>query len=106
MSLELQVHYGQTPVVLVLSGDLDIRTCSQFRDCLTNLISQGNQFVMIDLEQVGFVDSAGLGVLVGCLKRLRGIDGDLSLRFSQRNLTRLLEITGLMPVFRVEPAIG
>ena len=54
---------------------------------------------MIDLEDVGFLDSSGLGVLVGGLKRLRARDGSLQLICSQDRLLKAFRITGLADVF-------
>ena len=73
-------------------------------------MSQGKHQIVVDLEAVDFLDSTGLGVLVGGLKRVRSHDGDLALVCTQRRILKVLEITGLTKVFTiyesVDAAIG
>jgi anti-sigma B factor antagonist len=86
---------------VVVSGELDMYTAPQLRQELVSLVAHGARQVTVDLEGVGFVDSTALGVLVGGLKRLRQIDGDLTLRGPSARIVRVLEMTGLTKVFTV-----
>ena len=72
-------------------------TCTprpDFRERLIELVSEGKHQIVVDLEGVDFLDSTGLGVLVGGLKRLRSHDGDLSLVCTQPRILKVFEITG------------
>jgi anti-sigma B factor antagonist len=91
---------GASPV-LVLRGEVDVTSGPALRDALVDAIGDGGRRVVVDLEGVGFIDSAGLGVLVGGLKRARTGGGDLSLVCTGRPVLNVLEITGLMRVFDV-----
>ena len=74
-------------------------TAPQLREHLIALVEGGDRQVVVDLGRVEFLDSTGLGVLVGALKRLRGVDGELSLVCAQERLLKIFRITGLDRVF-------
>ncbi|MGH3025675.1 MAG: STAS domain-containing protein, partial [Gaiellaceae bacterium] len=65
------------------------------------VIGQGGRQVIVDFTSTTFIDSTTLGVLVGGVKRLRTNDGQLSLVCSDRNITKIFEITGLDRVFTI-----
>jgi anti-sigma B factor antagonist len=65
------------------------------------VIGQGAKDVVVDFSETTFIDSTTLGVLVGGVKRLRTNDGQLSLICSDRNITKIFEITGLDRVFTI-----
>jgi anti-sigma B factor antagonist len=73
-------------------GELDAYTVSQFREALGGLASK--QFLLIDLSAVPFMDSAGLGALIGGIRRAREAGGDVAVACSRPTLTRLLHTTG------------
>ena len=65
------------------------------------MIAKGGKDVIVDFSDTTFIDSTTLGVLVGGVKRLRTNDGQLSLVCSDRNITKIFEITGLDRVFAI-----
>jgi anti-sigma B factor antagonist len=73
-------------------GELDAFTVSQFRQALAELAS--NPRLLIDMSGVPFVDSAGLGALIGGIRRARELGGDVAVCCSRPTLTRLLRTTG------------
>lgn len=89
--------------ILTAHGEIDVATSPELRDALTSLISRGASRIVVDLRETSFIDSAGLGVLVGALKRLREErDGKIVLRGMQDNVQRVFDITGLASVFSVD----
>ncbi len=83
-------------------------TCTarpRLREKLVELVSEGHRQIVVDLEGVDFLDSTGLGVLVGGLKRLRSHDGDLSLVCTQARILKVFEITGLTSVFSIASTV-
>jgi len=88
--------------LVAVSGEVDVYTAPRLRDCLYDLIGDGKMQLVIDFGDMDFIDSTGLGVLVGALKRLRQAGGDLALRSPSRATYKILEITGLTKVFTVE----
>lgn len=110
VDLGLDVKERNGWAVLSVQGEVDVYTAPQFREQLIQLVDQGQRSILVDLEGVEFLDSTGLGVLVGGLKRVRSHDGDLALVCTQRRILKVLEITGLTKVFtihdNVDAAVG
>jgi anti-sigma B factor antagonist len=89
--------------VISLTGELDLYTAPEFKQQLLEVIGEGAREVVVDFSGTTFIDSTTLGVLVGGVKRLRTSDGQLSLVCSDRNITKIFEITGLDKVFTIYP---
>src|ERR1700740_765623 len=89
--------------VISLAGEVDLYTAPEFKQQLLEAIGQGGKEVIVDFRGTAFIDSTTLGVLVGGVKRLRSNDGQLSLVCSDRNITKIFEITGLDRVFTIYP---
>ena len=89
--------------VISLTGEVDLYTAPEFKQQLLEVIGQGGKQVIVDFSDTTFIDSTTLGVLVGGVKRLRTNDGQLSLVCSDRNITKIFEITGLDRVFTIYP---
>ena len=87
--------------LIALTGEVDLYTAPEFKQELLDAIAKGAKHVVVDLSGTTFIDSTTLGVLVGGVKRLRTNDGQLSLICSDRNITKIFEITGLDRVFAI-----
>ena len=87
--------------ILHLVGEIDVATAPRLRDELSRVITEGSHHLIVDLSDVPFLDSTGLGVLVGRLKAVRLLDGDLVLAGAQERTLRNFRITGLDQVFRL-----
>lgn len=94
-------HSGARHTVLAVHGEIDTYSAPQLRHSLSEQIVEGRRQIVIDMTQVSFLDSAGLGVLIGALRRLRSLGGDLTLAGCARPTLKLLRITGLDSVFRL-----
>ena len=90
--------------VISLAGEVDLYTAPEFKQQLLEVIAQGASNVIVDFSNTTFIDSTTLGVLVGGVKRLRTNDGQLTLVCSDRNITKIFEITGLDRVFTIYPS--
>ena len=87
--------------LIALTGEVDLYTAPEFKQELLDAIAKGAKHVVVDLSGTTFIDSTTLGVLVGGVTRLRTHDGQLSLICSDRNITKIFEITGLDRVFTI-----
>jgi anti-sigma B factor antagonist len=85
--------------VLEIEGELDLSTAPRLRAELIDLIEAGHHHVVADMDAVTFIDSAGLGVLIGALKRLRTADGELRVAVNTEPVLRTMRVTGLHRVF-------
>src|ERR1043165_9981007 len=89
--------------VISLAGEVDVYTAPEFKQQLLEVIGQDVTHVVVDSTSTTFIDSTALGVLVGGVKRIRANEGQLSLVCSDRNITKIFEITGLDRVFTIYP---
>jgi anti-sigma B factor antagonist len=87
--------------VVEVAGEIDVYTAPRLREALADLIEGGHHQVIVDVERVDFLDSTGLGVLVGGLKRVRSYDGSLDVVCTRERLLKIFEITGLTKVFGI-----
>ena len=101
MDLKIAVEEKDDVMVLRLDGEVDVYTAPKLKSRLIDLVDQGKFKIIVDLEKVVFMDSSGLGVLVGCLKRVRSHDGAISLICSQENILKIFRITGLVKIFPI-----
>ena len=99
-------HYDKDGIeVIDAAGEIDIYTAPRLRELLIDLAGTGRCQLIVDLDKVGFLDSTGLGVLVGALKRVRPHDGWLDLVCTQQRILKTLRITGLAQVFGIYPSV-
>jgi anti-sigma B factor antagonist len=95
-------HHAQDGIeVIDVQGEIDMYTAPRLRELLIDLVSRGSYQLVVNLDQVGFLDSTGLGVLVGGLKRVRAHQGSLDLVCTQQRILRIFRITGLTEVFGI-----
>ena len=90
--LEIQIEKADDHTICRPVGELDAYTVGQFRESLGDLASVGR--LLIDLSEVPFMDSAGLGALMGGIRRAREAGGEVAVACSRPTLTRLLHTTG------------
>lgn len=105
MDLRLDVSERDGWSVLTVGGEVDVATAPRLREQLLRLVSDGHHRIVVDLGEVDFIDSTGLGVLIGALKRVRAHDGDLALVCTENRVLKVFEITGLDRVFRLHPSV-
>lgn len=88
-------------VILAITGDLDSFSVSYLKEHLQKLFNDDQYRIIIDLSSVDFIDSAGLGHLVSCLKVCMHNSGDLLLAGPNDPIKDLLRITKLKDIFKV-----
>ena len=91
--------------VLQVTGEVDLYSAPMLRERIRELAAGGAVHLIADLSEVDFLDSTGLGVLVGGLKRVREDGGSLALAVRTSRILRVFQITGLTKAFAVWPAV-
>jgi anti-sigma B factor antagonist len=103
LSLDTETKGDRT--VVKVGGEIDVYTAPKLREKLIDLVSGGSYHIVVDMENVDFLDSTGLGVLVGGLKRVRAHDGSLRLVCTQDRILKIFRITGLTKVFPIHATV-
>lgn len=106
MEIGVEVSHLGTWTVVSVHGEVDVATAPHLRATLIDLVNQGESSMIVDLTAVDFLDSTGLGVLIGALRRVRTVDGDLRLVCTSRRILRVFELTGLGRVFDVHSSLS
>ncbi|HTV74199.1 MAG TPA: STAS domain-containing protein [Candidatus Acidoferrales bacterium] len=105
LSIDVQTDGDGRTHLFILHGDLDVATSPALRAALIDAASAEQQNIIVDLSQLAFLDSTGLGALIGANKRAKEGGGEVRLVAQEGQILRLLRITGLLDVFRVYPSI-
>lgn len=101
MDLKLE-HYTKDGLdILDVGGEIDVYSAPNLREALIDLVGDGKYQIVVNMEQVDFLDSTGLGVLVGGLKRVRAHEGSLGLVCDKERILKIFRITGLTKVFAI-----
>ena len=100
LDFDVSVSSAEDATVVAVRGDLDCYTAPKLRAVLLEL-ADGPRKVILDVGSSDFIDSTGLGVLVGGLKRFRQRGGDMVVRSPSPMTARLFEVTGVIKLFEV-----
>lgn len=101
--LEIGVETTEEATICRPVGELDAYTVGQFRDALAELSE--NKHLVVDLSEVPFMDSAGLGALIGGIRRTRDAGGAVAVACDRPALTRLLQTTGFDSIVPVTESV-
>ncbi len=106
-SVDLKLdHNNKDGIEIVdVEGEIDVYTAPRLRELLIDLVNNGHYQLVVNMEKVEFLDSTGLGVLVGGLKRVRAHDGSLDLVCTQERILKIFRITGLTKVFGIHDTV-
>jgi anti-sigma B factor antagonist len=97
----IEVHHRGDQTVLAVDGELDLATAPAFRQAATNAVADGARDLVVDLSACDHIDSIGVGLLLGVLKRSRTVGGSLVVVCPDARLRRVLELTELTRIVRV-----
>lgn len=101
MELEIDVKETDGIPIMVLAGEIDVYTAPTLERKGTELIGPDSGRIVMNLQKVDFMDSSGLGVLVGLLKRAQSYGGEIVLCELRKNIYKVFQITGLDHVFKI-----
>jgi anti-sigma B factor antagonist len=103
--LDLRVRHEHDKTVVEVGGELDVHVVGQLRECVRELIDDGRHHLVIDLRDVDFIDSSGLGALVAARKGAQAGGGSIRLVCTDGPVLKLLRVTALTQVFPITPTL-
>ena len=103
--MQIATTPGSDRYVITVSGEVDLATSPELDTAIIAAIESGTSSLAIDLTDVSFMDSSGLGVIVRGLKRCREADKDLDLVITNERVLKVFGITGLDQVIPIHDAI-
>jgi anti-sigma B factor antagonist len=102
VDIKVNVREAQGDTFVVdLNGEIDVYTSPKVKDAIGDLIDKGHYNLVINLEKVRYIDSTGLGVLIGGLKRVREHGGTVNLVCTNPQIKKIFDITGLVKIFGI-----
>lgn len=103
MNLNVQVRSDAAHIVVMVSGEVDVSNADVLRDAIDKAVcSEGVQAIEVDMAQVPYIDSTGIGVLVGGAHRARDVGASFSLVGAQDNVVRILGMLGVDEVINIK----
>jgi anti-sigma B factor antagonist len=101
MELDVDIAREEASCIVTIAGEVDVYTSPVLKERLIEAAEDGCSVVIVDLDQVGFIDSSGLGVLVGALRRLRERGAEMHVVCTREQILKIFRITGLDKVFPI-----
>ncbi|SDM86579.1 STAS domain-containing protein [Sediminibacillus halophilus] len=105
MNLDINVSDKDSTAVVTLAGEIDAYTAPQLKEQLLPLTKESGKVVEVNLENVNYMDSTGLGVFVSALKSTKENNSELKLVQLQSRVMRLFEITGLTDIINIDSTV-
>lgn len=104
MSLEISKRFDEEKSLwdIQLVGDVDIQSSSHLKEEINGMLNQVETDLKIDCANLSYIDSTGLGVLIGVLKRVKLVEKEITIVNAQNNIKKLLNITGLDKIFKIK----
>jgi anti-sigma B factor antagonist len=106
MDLEIAFSQEGDACVVALKGEVDVYTAPALRERLIEASETDCAAVVVDMTDVDFIDSSGLGVLVSALKRVRERDGQMRIVTTKEPILKIFRVTGLDRVFDLSPTLA
>jgi anti-sigma B factor antagonist len=101
MELDINTKRDGDVCVVTVKGEVDVYTSPKLKEQLVAGMDEACRLMVVSLDGVGFIDSSGLGVLVGGLRRMKESGGDFRLVCTREQVLKILRITGLDKVFPI-----
>ncbi|WP_449619647.1 anti-sigma factor antagonist [Robertmurraya sp. Marseille-Q9965] len=105
MNIKIELFENDRVIEVFVHGEIDAYTAPELRDILFPLSKKDEVQMVVDLTNVNYMDSTGLGVFVGIFKNIRAQSGELRLIGLSNRLKRLFEITGLADIMDINSPI-
>ncbi|CAM3875507.1 anti-sigma F factor antagonist [Mesobacillus zeae] len=104
MSLAISMEIKNNVLCIRLSGELDHHTADELREQATKALESENvRHIVLNLEELSFMDSSGLGVILGRYKQIKQLHGEMIVCAISAPVKRLFDMSGLFKIVRLEP---
>ncbi len=104
MSLNIELEIKHEVLCIRLSGELDHHTADELREQTVTLIEKNNiRHIVLNLEHLSFMDSSGLGVILGRYKQIKQVHGEMIVCAISPAIERLFDMSGLFKIVKNEP---
>ncbi|MDR7079650.1 anti-sigma B factor antagonist [Neobacillus niacini] len=101
MKINIEKHQNEKEIFVSVTGEIDAYTAPKLREELLPLSEGKDKTITVNLKDVSYMDSTGLGVFVGLFKQLNKNEGELRLVELSDRLKRLFELTGLSKIMNI-----
>jgi anti-sigma B factor antagonist len=95
MDLSIQTRDLNGRTVVAVTGELDVHSAQRLSEALAELLDGGSADLVVDLTDLGFLDSTGLGVMVKALRWVKDAGGSLRVVADDDKITKVFTITGM-----------
>jgi len=103
VSLAIDLEVKQDVLIVRLSGELDHHTAEELREQVTDVLeNRGIRHIVLNLRQLTFMDSSGLGVILGRYKQIKNVGGQMVVCAVSPTVKRLFDMSGLFKIIRFE----
>jgi anti-sigma B factor antagonist len=101
MQLEIEIKAEDGRYVVIPRGEVDLVTQAQLKEAINELVVGGNVDIIVDLDETTFLDSTGLGALIGARRKTHAFMGSFAIVCTQERMLKLFRITSLDKVFAI-----
>ena len=101
MQLEIEIKAEDGRYVVIPRGEVDLVTQAQLKEAINELVVGGNVDIIVDLDETTFLDSTGLGALIGARRKTHAFMGSFAIVCTQERLLKIFRITSLDKVFAI-----
>jgi len=100
MNIVLRTEQIEDIFIIDIEGEVDTYTSSKIKQDILKIVDQSAK-IIISMEKVKFIDSTGLGILIGILKKVKEKEGEMIIVSPNSYINQIFEITGLFKVFKI-----
>ena len=104
VSLDIELEIKSDVLCIRLSGELDHHSADELREKVSTVIVRNEiHHIVLNLEHLSFMDSSGLGVILGRYKQIKQVEGEMVVCAISPAIKRLFDMSGLFKIIRLEP---
>lgn len=102
MSLNIKQKYEDDSWIFYVEGELDVSCAKLLKDDIDSSLDENMSDLKLDMTNLTYIDSTGIGVIVGAMKKVRRSGKDIILLNAKENIKKILKITGIDQIIRME----